>query len=397
MFFDAAPALATRCPSSARARARCSSAAARRRDAAAAQPARPLPARLRRRPATRSAARAATAVARRRRAAGAPELRQPAGRRDARRLEDVPERSATAPTRARRRRAARAPSTVVDLRALRGGGRVGDRARGRRRARRGRARWPRPRRVAPRRAPPHPTPSPAVLLACRRAARRRCGSPARAAAWWRSPPGPGSAYAVVGHTCSREAVPARALRRPPRGQPGRVRRARRGLRDVAAGAAGPLTVFARPTSDGYAYESSGLGAAARLGRGPARRAGARRPDADRGLPGRGRRRRVSRDGAARSSRAPARCCARPARRSPATARSCWPASSRALAPAARGRAGARRPPRSSCPGGGRSKPCSPRRKGVDVAHRTGRRLRPRLRRLARRGRWSRRRRRVRGR
>jgi hypothetical protein len=37
--------------------------------------------------------------------------------------------------------------------------------------------------------------------------------------------------------------------------------------DVAAGAAGPLAVYARPTSDGYAYESVGLGAPARLGEG----------------------------------------------------------------------------------------------------------------------------------
>lgn len=79
--------------------------------------------------------------------------------------------------------------------------------------------------------------------------------------------GPGAAYAVV--STRARAKPFRLVRSDGRratslgafGVPGAD------YADVAAGAAGPLTVFARPTTDGYAYESSGFGASALLGDG----------------------------------------------------------------------------------------------------------------------------------
>lgn len=79
--------------------------------------------------------------------------------------------------------------------------------------------------------------------------------------------GPGSAYAVV--STRARGKPFRLVRSDGRratslgafGVPGAD------YADVAAGAAGPLTVFARPTSDGYAYESTGFGMSALLGDG----------------------------------------------------------------------------------------------------------------------------------
>lgn len=79
--------------------------------------------------------------------------------------------------------------------------------------------------------------------------------------------GPGSAYAVV--STRARAKPFRLVRSDGRraaslgafGVPGAD------YADVAAGAAGPLVVFARPTTDGYAYESTGFGASALLGEG----------------------------------------------------------------------------------------------------------------------------------
>ncbi|MEO8690260.1 MAG: hypothetical protein ABI611_18840 [Solirubrobacteraceae bacterium] len=79
--------------------------------------------------------------------------------------------------------------------------------------------------------------------------------------------GPGTAYAVV--SAHARAKPFRLVRSDGRhatslgafGVPGAD------YADVAAGAAGPLTVFARPTTDGYAYESTGFGASALLGDG----------------------------------------------------------------------------------------------------------------------------------
>ena len=105
--------------------------------------------------------------------------------------------------------------------------------------------------------------------------------------------GPGSAYAVVS-TGARE-KPFRLVRSDGSratslgafGVPGAD------YADVAAGAAGPLTVVARPTTSGYAYESAGLGAAEVLGAGTgAPVLAARRHDPDRRLPGRRRRRRA---------------------------------------------------------------------------------------------------------
>jgi hypothetical protein len=79
--------------------------------------------------------------------------------------------------------------------------------------------------------------------------------------------GPRSAYAVV--ATGARAKPFRLVRSDGRravslgafGVPGAE------YADVAAGAQGPVTVFARPTTDGYAYESAGLGARERLGEG----------------------------------------------------------------------------------------------------------------------------------
>ena len=79
--------------------------------------------------------------------------------------------------------------------------------------------------------------------------------------------GPGSAYAVVS-TRARE-KPFRLVRSDGSraaslgafGVPGAD------YADVAAGAAGPLTVVARPTTSGYAYESAGFGASEVLGAG----------------------------------------------------------------------------------------------------------------------------------
>jgi hypothetical protein len=79
--------------------------------------------------------------------------------------------------------------------------------------------------------------------------------------------GSGSAYAVV--STRARAKPFRLVRSDGRratslgafGVPGAD------YADVAAGAAGPLVVFARPTTDGYAYESAGFGASERLGEG----------------------------------------------------------------------------------------------------------------------------------
>jgi hypothetical protein len=79
--------------------------------------------------------------------------------------------------------------------------------------------------------------------------------------------GHGSAYAVVATRA--RAKPFRLVRSDGRratslgafGVPGAD------YADVAAGANGPVTVFARPTTDGYAYESTGAGAPERLGEG----------------------------------------------------------------------------------------------------------------------------------
>jgi hypothetical protein len=79
--------------------------------------------------------------------------------------------------------------------------------------------------------------------------------------------GPAGAYAVV--STRARAKPFRLVRSDGRratalaafGVPGAD------YADVAAGAAGPLVVFARPTTDGYAYESTGFGASALLGEG----------------------------------------------------------------------------------------------------------------------------------
>jgi len=79
--------------------------------------------------------------------------------------------------------------------------------------------------------------------------------------------GPGIAYAVV--STRARAKPFRLVRSDGRGAAslGAFGVPGADYADVAAGAAGPLVVFARPTTSGYAYESSGLGAAARLGEG----------------------------------------------------------------------------------------------------------------------------------
>ena len=105
------------------------------------------------------------------------------------------------------------------------------------------------------------------LAAPATAPRPRCGSPARAAAWWRWPraraaPTPSSPR-VPARSRSGSCAPtaARATSLGAFGVPGAD------YADVAAGAAGPLIVFARPTTAGYAYESTGLGAAAALGQG----------------------------------------------------------------------------------------------------------------------------------
>jgi hypothetical protein len=79
--------------------------------------------------------------------------------------------------------------------------------------------------------------------------------------------GPGSAYAVV--STGERAKPFRLVRSDGSGATslGAFGVPGSDYADVAADAAGPLTVFARPTSSGYAYESSGFGVAARLGEG----------------------------------------------------------------------------------------------------------------------------------
>jgi hypothetical protein len=79
--------------------------------------------------------------------------------------------------------------------------------------------------------------------------------------------GPGAAYAVV--ATGARARPFRLVRSDGRratglrafGVPGAD------YADVAAGAAGPLVAFARPTTSGYAYESIGFGSTVRLGQG----------------------------------------------------------------------------------------------------------------------------------
>ena len=79
--------------------------------------------------------------------------------------------------------------------------------------------------------------------------------------------GPGSAYAVVS-TRARE-KPFRLVRSDGSRATTSARSGcpARDYADVAAGAAGPLTVVARPTTSGYAYESAGLGASEVLGAG----------------------------------------------------------------------------------------------------------------------------------
>ena len=207
----------------------------------------------------------------------------------------------------------------------------------------------------------------ASLLAAapRSAARGACGSPARAAA-----------LVALGRRPGQRRTPWSP--RAPRAKPFRLVRSdgRRAISlgafgapgadyaDVAAGAAGPRSaVFARPTTDGYAYESAGRGAPERLGEGTGAPVlaldGTTRiaayPDDDGDAA-------ISRDGADDDAHdAPARRCA-PRRSTSSSPTAPARARPRAVAhplAAARARARRARPRRSSpSPGCGRSRPRS---------------------------------------
>jgi hypothetical protein len=107
----------------------------------------------------------------------------------------------------------------------------------------------------------------AVLLAAPAAAAGEARLPGASGGLVALAAGQGTAYAVV--STGERAQPFRLVRSDGRsaaslgafGVPGAE------YADVAAGEAGPVVVFARPISTGYAYESTGFGASARLGEG----------------------------------------------------------------------------------------------------------------------------------
>ena len=288
---------------------------------------------------------------------------------------------------------------------LRGCGGVGGRAGGRRGARRGGERGGGDSvESRTRRAPP-------ALPSRRRGAARRprgrsgrgAGCPARAVVSWRSPPV--RAPPTPSSSTGERAPPFRLVRSDGRtaaslgafGVPGAE------YADIAAGAAGPLVVFARPTSHRLRLRVHGLRRLGSARRGD-RRAGARarRHDADRGLPGRRRgRRALARriHNGAHPTPAP-RCATRRSmrrqRRQPARAHP------RAVAQPARSCACSgpvRRPPRSPRSAGCASLEASIARDGerVFVAYRDGARRLVLASAVPSAGaRWSRRRLRVRG-